>query len=162
MMSLLNRSDGAVDVPERNDATGAIAAASCLESAQPTLDPVSVRFFGDWFGRPFDNGHKLRRVSAEGDRVILEFDQGETLEVVEPRGCVLNSQRLTLDQPVLTIANASRIVWSWNYYGQPPTPQTRHFIEYQRVDTEVQRSTDSVMPAHSGFPDPTFPAIAMY
>jgi len=104
----------------------------------------------------------LRRISVEGDQVILEFDKGETLAIVEPRGCVMNSKRRTLDEPVLTIATASRVRWSWNYYGEPPTPHNRHYIEYEQVDSRVERSTDSSMIAQAGFPDPASPAVAMY
>ena len=45
-----------------------------------TKVPVgSLRFWGERFGRPYDNWHTLTSCRAEKNILLLSFDQGETL-----------------------------------------------------------------------------------
>ncbi len=49
----------------------------------------SLRIFGDWFGKPHDNRHKPKSVVLEPSRLIVTFDEDETLTVDKPKGIVV-------------------------------------------------------------------------
>lgn len=51
----------------------------------------TLRFWGQWFGRPYDNCHQLAECEAAGDVLRLTFDEGETLCVWSPRGAGLDA-----------------------------------------------------------------------
>jgi hypothetical protein len=57
-----------------------------IASALPDLKRGTLRMFGDWFGRPWDNLHTIVAAEAEENCLILHFDEGETLRVWEPGG----------------------------------------------------------------------------
>ena len=72
-----------------------------------------ARFFGEWFGgRPYDNQHEISAVKAQEDVIFLLFGGGETLTVHDPMDA-------TVDDEGLRIRRASRVEWTWFYYGRP-------------------------------------------
>lgn len=84
----------------------------------------SLCMFGCWFGRPMDNIHRSCSANFSNNLLTINFDQGETLEIWNP-------SKLIIDGNVLKIAKASKIKWSWFYYGKPQTPEnlrTQEFI----------------------------------
>jgi len=44
----------------------------------------SLRFFGEWFGRPYDNGHQVVSASAVENVLTIRFNEDETLSVWDP------------------------------------------------------------------------------
>jgi hypothetical protein len=50
------------------------------------LHSGTMRFFGDWFGRPMDNYHKAINASydKDSDVLVLTFDGGEQCKVYSP------------------------------------------------------------------------------
>ena len=36
----------------------------------------TLRFFGDWFGRPHDNFHRLESATVDEESLVLRFDGG--------------------------------------------------------------------------------------
>lgn len=79
--------------------------------------------FGCWFGRPMDNFHRSSSAEFDGEILKITFDEGETLEVWHP-------SNLLVDGTVLKIPKASRVRWSWHYYGKPKTQDNLYRIEY--------------------------------
>lgn len=70
----------------------------------------SLRFFGEWFGRPYDNYHKIEQVTFEDNILTLYFDKGEVLTVKEPTNISNNENSLI-------IFNAKEVIWEYTPYG---------------------------------------------
>lgn len=83
----------------------------------------SLCMFGCWFGRPMDNIHRSCSATFENDLLTIKFDQGETLEIWNPSA-------LTTDGAVLKIKKASRVKWSWYYYGKLQVQENLHSQEF--------------------------------
>jgi len=105
----------------------------------------SLRVFGDWFGRELDNIHTAVSVHAEGDSLILEFDEGETLTVGGPDGVDF---RPTAPEHRLTIERAQRVHWTWYFYGRPRLPENRYSEEHwiEGYDVKARSTADWYMP----------------
>src|SRR5262245_42487608 len=89
----------------------------------PALKSGTLRIWGDWFGRPYDNHHRLVGAETDDAALILTFDEDECLSVWHPEGA-------EIDATVFRIQRASRVRWEWFYYGRPQLPQNRFFLEY--------------------------------
>jgi hypothetical protein len=84
----------------------------------------SLCMFGCWFGRPMDNNHRSCSAMFTTDLLTIKFDQGETLEIWNP-------SKFIIDDTVLKIPKASKVKWSWFYYGKPQIQEnlrTQEFI----------------------------------
>lgn len=99
------------------------------------LKTGTLRFWGEWFGRPYDNIHQVVRCSGEGNLVTLEFKEGETLAIFEPKG-------LVLEEGIFSIQTAARVRWEWFYYGRPKIEKNRYFEEFVNEGTEIAVTTN--------------------
>jgi hypothetical protein len=104
-------------------------------NAQAGLKSGCLRFWGDWFGKPYDNVHTVLRCLVEGDALVVEFDGGERLTMRNPEGVTAN--RLTF-----RVRSATLIRWEWFYYGRAHMPENRYFYEYVRSGSSVTGSTN--------------------
>jgi hypothetical protein len=104
-------------------------------SAEPAVKSGSLRFWGEWFGRPYDNVHRVVRCVAEGDSLVVEFDAGERLTVRSPEG-------VTANRNAFCIRNATLVRWEWFYHGRPRAPENRYFCEYVRNGLRITASTN--------------------
>lgn len=101
--------------------TTATKSANATEIAvhiQRLLPPVhsgTLRYWGVWFGRLYDNQHTIVRAEADGDCLALHFNDEETLRVWYPSGCQIDAQQFI-------IRSASRVLWQWYWYGRPHSP----------------------------------------
>ena len=91
--------------------------------------------WGEWFGRPHDNVHTMKRCSAAGSTLVLEFDDGETLTVESPEG-------LEVSSTVFAIRSASAVRWEWFYYGRPHLPGNRYYYQFVRSGSVVEAETN--------------------
>jgi hypothetical protein len=92
--------------------SNAEAAAADLRSALSDVRRGSLRVYGDWFGKPKDNLHWPTSADADGDELIITFNEDEVLAVTSPYGWTFTSQ-------VFRISSARRVVWRWYSYGRP-------------------------------------------
>ena len=104
-------------------------------NAASALKAGSLRFWGDWFGKPHDNWHKIVRCSADGNALRIEFNDGEKLIVVEPEG-------LELSASTFAIRNAAAVRWEWFYYGRPKTPSNLYFLDFVKSATGISATTN--------------------
>lgn len=111
--------------------TSAENCARRITAQLPDVMRGSLRFFGDWFGRPHDNLHQIIGADASGDVLVLKFDDGETLEVQDPSG-------LTADEHEFRIRRASRITWRWYAYGRPKTEANLYRIDHRLMGDQVE------------------------
>lgn len=103
--------------------------------ALPTAPRGSIRFWGDWFGRPGDSEYRVMSCRADGDALLLVFEGGETLRVHAP-------ERLTLEGHGFRIRDAERVRFEWQYYGREPTPANLCFLEYVASPRGVSLTTN--------------------
>jgi hypothetical protein len=96
----------------------------------------TLRFWGYWFGRPYDNYHTLVTSAADGEVLRLQFNEQETLSVWTPSGLEVNAE-------IFRISEASQIRWEWFYYGQPKTDENRYFFEFVRGESGIQSSSNA-------------------
>ena len=103
----------------------------------PEVKRGSLVVYEDIFGGRIDNMHRVTSAHAIGDsdRLVVEFDEGETLEVWDPEDASISSREFR-------IAAASRVHWEWFSYGDPKTTENRFFIDHVRTDDTVVVSTN--------------------
>jgi hypothetical protein len=113
--------------------TDAARIARLIQQELPTLKSGTLRFWGQWFGRPMDNIHEVTGAIADGELLEIQFDGGETLCVLRPAKWVIGVKTFRID-------DAAKVRWEWNAYGRPPG--RRYFQEYVRTASGIEASTD--------------------
>jgi len=103
--------------------------------AIPEVKKGSLRFWGEWFGRPHDSVHTLVRGDAQEDCLRLFFDQGETLSIWSPRG-------LLRSKSTFKIKTAIRVKWEWFYDGRPQVSSNLYFMEFERSGIGIIASSN--------------------
>jgi hypothetical protein len=99
----------------------------------------SLRVFGDWFGRPMDNIHTAVTVRSQGDVLVIEFDEGETLTVDGATAIVFDPKAR---EHRLTVERAERVRWMWYFYGRPRLLENLYVEEHWVEGSDVKaRST---------------------
>lgn len=79
-----------------------------IRQALPNVKSGTLRFWGEWFGKPYDNWHQLVRCEAEQNLLRLAFNENETLSVWAPSGLEVNLS-------TFRISTADRVRWEWFY-----------------------------------------------
>lgn len=115
--------------------THAERVAQQLNAQLPNVAAGSLRFWGQWFGRPHDNVHRIVSVDAQGELLRVHFHDGETLTVSEPQG-------LTASANAFKIACVTSVRWEWFYYGRPKTEANRYFIEFLNCGYKISSTTN--------------------
>ena len=111
---------------------------SALASEINALSAVkagTIRFWGEWFGKPYDNYHKVVRCSAADASLVIEFDEGELLTIRDPEG-------VNISADVFSVRNATLVRWEWFYYGRAQSTGKRYFYEYVRDGSQITGSTN--------------------
>ena len=94
----------------------------------------SLQIFGHWFGRPYDDNHKVLFASLKDGHLVIEFESFDggpnTLEVWDPEIVRFNGSNLE-------ICDATKVVHTW-YYGQG----TQARREYSVTDGNVVLSSN--------------------
>ena len=92
----------------------------------------SICFWGEFFGRPYDNCHMAESViqDTNEDLLCIRFNEGELCRIFCPRGIV--------DQPgVFFVEDASAIEWEWVPYGSKNAEATFVRISYKRREDRL-------------------------
>jgi hypothetical protein len=106
-----------------------------INSLLPDVKAGALRFFGEWFGRPYDNYHVIESAEAKGNCLVLTFNEKETLSVWNPSGFKISADEFQID-------SASRILWKWFYYGRPRTQENLYFEDYVVEGEKVRTETN--------------------
>jgi len=88
--------------------TDAEQIATRIQQSLPRIKRGTLRLWGVWFGRPYDNVHTIVDASAQGDTLIVCFDEGEVLYVSSPHDWSVN-------QHDCRVKTAGRVRWGWFY-----------------------------------------------
>ncbi len=108
----------------------------------PEIRQGSLRFWGEWFGRPYDNKHRLIGCDAEADLLRLHFHEGEVLSVWSPRYLRIRPNR-SGTEPVLRIGDAAQVRWEWFYYGRPQLAANRYFEQFVKTSDGIEATTNA-------------------
>lgn len=90
----------------------------------------SLRFFGEWFGRPYDNFYCPVSAELIDSVLTIRFNGGEKCTVFDPLNIVNEPNDFHIEL-------ASKIVWEWYYYGREQTPKNLCRIVYDRADKKL-------------------------
>jgi hypothetical protein len=104
----------------------------------PHVKRGSLVVFGDIFGGRIDNIHTITAANALGEpeRLFVEFDEDETLEIWDPGNATISSGEFS-------ISTATKVRWEWFYYGGPKISENRFFIEHTRTNDVVVARTNA-------------------
>jgi hypothetical protein len=123
-------------------------------TAAPRIKSGTLRFWGDWFGKPYDNIHQIVGCTIEDHAAVIRFDRGERLRVWEPRDFKINGDEFY-------IADAATVRWEWPNYGRAPAVQKLYFMEYVRSSEGISASTDVDWYTHEFHTSPSAMAVEM-
>jgi len=105
------------------------------------LEPGTLRFWGEWFGRPYDNAHRLVSCDApQTDLLHIHFNEGE-LSIWSPRDLHIGQSRQR-SRPILRITDAVRIRWEWFSYGRAQIAANRYFEEFVKAADGIEAKTN--------------------
>jgi hypothetical protein len=142
----------------------AAASISCVTSDElhnaiyerlDTLKSGSLSFWGHWFGRPYDNIHRIVGADSFDGSIAIYFDHGETLVVDQPGAWSLESGKLIIKQ-------AERVRFQWYYYGKLPGPDSLQFEEYRHVKGKLTFATDFMSDERHPTLYPGQPAVELH
>ena len=102
-----------------------------VNDALPEIKSGTLRLYGEWFGRPFDNLHSVTGARVAQDHTEILFDEGEVLSVWEPEGVAIDSSRFH-------IRRATRVQWTWYSYGSEPASQNLRWWEWEVVNQQAR------------------------
>ena len=125
-----------------------------ISFALPNIKRGTLRFWGVWFGRPYDNLHRVVAVEAEGEVLRLRFHQDEQLTVWHPNG-------FQLDSSAFEIKNADRVLWEWFGYDRPKTQANRFFKDFVKTGQAVVASANVNWSVPDLKTDRSLPAVEM-
>jgi hypothetical protein len=98
-----------------------------ITAVLPHVKDGSLRFWDEWFGRPFDNCHRLMECNATDGCLRLRFDEDEILAVWNPTG-------VEIDETTFRIGSATDVRWTWYYYGRTKTSENLRYRDYAQGD----------------------------
>jgi len=126
-----------------------------INNILPNIKSGTLRFFGVWFGRPYDNLHHIVSASANANVLKLIFNEGEILEISEPTSCTFSSSHFE-------IQNSRKVVWKWYSYGLPKTDKNLYYYNFDVEGDKVQMTTNVTWFSEQQAPQITEAAIKIY
>ena len=106
-------------------------------SSNINFEGGSLCIWGNWFGRPMDNFHRLTLVTFDRQlcKLILTFDNQERLTI-------WNADSIIETQGHFQIDKADKVLWEWYYYGKPQIEENLFFEEYEHLDSKINFKTN--------------------
>lgn len=105
------------------------------------LKSGSLRFWGEWFGRPYDNYHNINNLllfKDENFQVLeIQFGQDEVLSIWNPKGIIIDDKNFIIE-------DAEKLRWEWYSYGDPKIKDNRYFKEFIKGNEKLVRSSGRI------------------
>jgi len=76
----------------------------------PKVKSGTLRFYGEWFGRPMDNFHQITKAESKEKLLIVHFSQKEILSIISP-------EEFKISEKEFIIKKSKGLIWQWYYYG---------------------------------------------
>lgn len=102
----------------------------------------TLRFYGEWFGRPYDNHHKITGCCFKEDILKIKFDAGETVNISKPDNIIFNDKELLIQDSI-------GVELSRYPYGKPHTDE--FLIRDRYSEKDVDTNEDNNYPAFELF-----------
>lgn len=96
-----------------------------VNKAQTDISIVNsgtLRFFGDWFGRPMDNCHVVNKIEYNQNQIIMHFEDNHVLTIENPN-------RIVKEEHSLIIERATKVRYEYGFYG-PWNEKRKYYLEY--------------------------------
>ena len=93
-----------------NDKNNAQEIAQKISNLLPRIKSGTLRFYGEWFGRPQDNYHQITKAENKGNKLIIYFRGNEILTIISPEG-------FHISESEFIIKKSQGIIWQWHNYG---------------------------------------------
>lgn len=96
----------------------------------------TLRFHGDWFGRPMDNCHVPKSIEVEDQVLRIGFDDNSVLEVETPSGFEIQNK-------VTAILRARKVIYKYGHSG-PYNEGSKYYREYIEEDNRIVKRSGRV------------------
>lgn len=83
----------------------------------------TLRFYGEWFGRPYDNYHKVVECRFSDGILAIKFDAGELIKIWNPKNIIFKDNELI-------IRDSTCVEFIRYYYGKPKTEENMIIDRY--------------------------------
>jgi len=98
----------------------------------PKIKSGTLRFYGEWFGRPMDNYHQIIKANNQKNLLIIHFDNNEILHINAPSD-------FKISQETFTIKKSKGLIWQWYLYGAEQVNENIRILNYI-VNNEKNKS----------------------
>ena len=89
----------------------------------PNIKSGSLRFYGEWFGRPMDNIHQITKAENSNNVLIIHFMENEILSIISP-------ELFQISDSAFVIKKSNGLIWQWYYYGLDKIAKNLMVINY--------------------------------
>lgn len=113
-----------------------------IDTALPSAKQGTLRMWGQWFGRPYDNFHWAVGCHAFDEGLRFTFSEGEVLTIWQPLHVVLTEAKFE-------VSEAARVRWEWHWYGAPKVASNLKYLDYMRSGDRAELSSNEDLPISS-------------
>jgi hypothetical protein len=94
-------------------------------------------FWGNWFGKPMDNYHEIKKVEFDVEKNILNLilSEGEKLTIWNP-------SNIEIGKKELRIRKADKVLFEWHLYGESQIDKNLRFESYINNGINIEFTTD--------------------
>lgn len=89
-------------------------------------------FYGQWFGRPYDNFHRIRDAVLDDGQLKVRFQGGEILTVINP-------QKISNGGKSFVVEKADEVIWQYAPYGLGNGQKERSIIYRKNTDGTITK-----------------------
>ncbi|MDO3695944.1 hypothetical protein QVZ41_13920 [Wenyingzhuangia sp. chi5] len=95
----------------------------------------TLRFWGNWFGRPMDNFHVVKNIEfiESTERIILSLDDSQKITIIKPRNISITNKELNIEE-------AENIRFEWSYFINKK--KVTKFQSYQKLENKIKFDTN--------------------
>jgi hypothetical protein len=96
-----------------------------IKQAQSDISIINsgtLRFFGDWFGRPMDNYHVVNQIEYNENQILMKFGDSHILMIDCPIG-------IDREEQCFIIEKATKIRYEYGHYGLKQG-ERKYYLEY--------------------------------
>ncbi|WP_458947470.1 hypothetical protein [Oceanobacillus sp. CAU 1775] len=112
----------------------------------------TIRIFGEWFGRPYDNYHKILECIYKDEILDIKFDTSETIRVWNPNHIMFKNNELIIE-------DSTYVEFLRFDYGKPKSKE--NVIREIYINGEVSNPDKEYGKVHQNMVKPDYPAFEL-